>query len=255
MQARSRALDQLRLNPDPIKVVKYTSSMLPPLFDAPLVEAKALPTCSIAADEAEQAAEDAAVAEAAEAEAAVPRHERGHLAIPLKKSASLPAKLHKSNYRPLRGIIYGGSDYARANREGRGLLPPAKPRYLNHLSTEEETLSKARLRKKRAQQQKMVKEGMRESAAFFDSADRNRDGTLDFDEFCRMIQLQLNQNGAKPVAAGLQKKEEVKTRAEQLQAAKTGGGMPGKGMLLDWFRLCDYVRQPWIELRSSLDRA
>ena len=182
MQMRSRALDQLRLNPDPIKVIKYTSGMLPPLFDEPLVEAKALPTCSIAADEAEKTAADAADAEAAQAQAALPRSDRGHLAIPLKKSASLPATLnwHKSTYRPLRGIIYGGSDYARANREGRGLLPPATARYLNHLSTEEETLMKARLRKKRQMQQKMAsaKADMRESAAFFSAADSNRDGTL-----------------------------------------------------------------------------
>lgn len=55
-----------------------------------------------------------------------------------------------------------------------------------------------------------------------------------------MIQLQLGRGSTKPLAPGLKVKEEVESRAEQLLREKQGGGMPGKEMLLDWFRLCDY---------------
>ena len=247
LHKRMDALDQIRGNQEPFaKLNKVSSKMLPPLFLEPPVSSKPPPpTCSIEAEEAEVAARAAAEAvEAAAAEAMRPKGDRESLGVAastqgkLRMSSSLPT-ITQSKYKPLRGIIYGGSEYQRANREGRGALPPATSRYLSFLPTEEDTLRKARERKKKVHEaHRKLKDEIRSNAGAFHGADKNLDGMLDFDEFCKLMEVQLSKSSQRPVAPGLKARKE--DEGDKPKGKGEGFGMPTREMLRDWFRVVDF---------------
>ena len=114
----------------------------------------------------------------------------------------------------------------RANREGRGALPPASSRYLNFLPSEEDTLRKARERKKKIQDaHKHFRDAVRDNGSSFHDADKNLDGQLDFEEFCKLMEVQLSKS-SRPVAPGLSAKPKEEENKPTGKGA--GFGMPSR---------------------------
>ena len=149
----------------------------------------------------------------------------------LRNSSSLPVlpvvrssrDCGAEHYKRASATIFGGLDYQRKQQQRHKSL---SSRFLDFkLKGGEQAEERNRRRK-----MENVRKLMREASRLFQKADANHDGTLDFNEFCELVQMQ----------AVLQRRCDALSREPGRADSSGAAPFPSRTMLRDWFHLIDF---------------